>query len=507
MRLRRPLIALVGAALAAAPLAATSGAQAAATVTVTPSALQGQHRPDGLRGVRHRRRSLHARRRVTRPTGCRRSSRRTASAAPRTTRPASAGPSPRGATPCSPTRASASAARAARSRSTTPTGTARPASQLVSYLGGKAGIAFTDAGTHSPAPTLDVVQRDAKDHAGMPLPTILGSAWSAAPTAVRSSSRPPASTRASTRSSRSSPGTTCRTRSAPNNTDFRPRACSLRTSGRDQARAGPSASRARARRRRDERRTAIPSRLVGCPNFADFVCPALVDGRRDRLPRPTRRSRSLRHASVATYLSAGHGSRRCSCRARTTRCSTSTRPSPTYQALRAQGTPVKMIWHSWGHSGAPRHPASRASAAPTPPPSTRPHRVASWFGHYLKDSAADPGPEFTYFRDWVNYTGIATPRSAGDATRSARSGVLPVRKEGPGHRPGGPSRPARQSFLTPPGGLPTSASGIDVFAPQLPARLNLPGTYAAWTSAPLTSDLHVVGSPALNLRVRRRPPR
>ena len=101
-------------------------------------------------------------------TGCRPSSPPTGSAGPRTTRPASGRPSPSAATSCSPTPASASAAPAARSPSTTRTGTASPARQLVSYLGGASGIAFTDAAHTHPAPPLDVVVTDAVGHDGQP---------------------------------------------------------------------------------------------------------------------------------------------------------------------------------------------------------------------------------------------------------------------------------------------------------------------------------------------------
>ena len=45
------------------------------------------------------------------------------------------------------------------------------------------------------------------------------------------------------------------------------------------------------------------------------------------------------------------GCPRCSCRARATRCSTSTTPTPPTGRCERQGTPVQMIWNSGGHGG------------------------------------------------------------------------------------------------------------------------------------------------------------
>ena len=46
-------------------------------------------------------------------------------------------------------------------------------------------------------------------------------------------------------------------------------------------------------------------------------------------------------------------------------------------------------------------------------------RVTDWFDHYLHDRGVSTGPEFSYFRDWVTYAGIATPAYAS-------SGSFPV---------------------------------------------------------------------------------
>ena len=82
----------------------------------------------------------------------------------------------------------------------------------------------------------------------------------------------------------------------------------------------------------------------------------------------------------------------------------------TYRALRAQHTPVKMIWQSWGHSQSTPAPGELSLANPNPRTQYETQRVAAWFDHYLKGhTAPSTGPQFSYFRDWVHYKGIATP--------------------------------------------------------------------------------------------------
>ena len=86
-----------------------------------------------------------------------------------------------------------------------------------------------------------------------------------------------------------------------------------------------------------------------------------------------------------------------------------------YRALKAQGTPTKMIWMNGGHSG-PAAPGELETGSPDPTTQYVTARIADWLDHYLKGAAVDTGPEFSYFRDWVSYTGIATPAYADSPT-------------------------------------------------------------------------------------------
>jgi ABC-2 type transport system ATP-binding protein len=165
--------------------------------------------------------------------------------------------------------------------------------------------------------------------------------------------------------------------------------------------------------------------------------------------------------------------------------------------------PVKMIWQSWGHSGLTPAPGELDLTAPDPATQYEAARFSSWFGQYLKGGPADANPAFSYYRDWVNYTGIATP-AYGSANSYPVGAPRIFYLSGDGTLVTDPAgiKPGAQSFVTPPAGFPTSASGIDAFSANVPPDENLPGTYSAWTSAPLASDMDVVGQPTLDARVQ-----
>ena len=238
----------------------------------------------------------------------------------------------------------------------------KAAKQLVSYLGGKAGIAFTDDAHTTPAPVLDVVQH------GRPrriAPTTRGSAWSAVPTAARSSSPRPASTRASTRSCRSSPGTTCPTRLAPNNTSQSgpPSTASAPTrparpswSGRS---ASPGSASPTACRTPRPTRDACSAARTSPTSSARRSCTPRTTG-----TLTTYQTDQLRHASVASYM------RKIKVPTLIIQGQSDTlfnlnEGIANYRALKAQGTPTKMIWINGGHSG-PAAPGELETGSPDP---------------------------------------------------------------------------------------------------------------------------------------------
>jgi hypothetical protein len=374
------------------------------------------------------------------------------------------------------------------------------ARQLVSFLGGEDGIAYADAAHTQPVAGLDYVVHDPIDHAGRhdaydPRVDMIGGSYGGEVQFAAASVDP--------RIDALIPLITWNDLSyslTPNNTDL--------TTGVTSATPGVTKLTLPLLFFFDgavldsaEGFQYDPSRVIGCPNFTDQICPDLSES--GTLGYPTTDTLALlRHASVSTYL------RQIRIPVLLAQGENDTlfnlnEAAATYQALVAQGTPVKMIWQSWGHSGLTPAPGELDLTNPDPATQYEAARVVSWFGQYLKDGPVDPYPAFSYFRDWVNYTGIATP-AYGSASSYPVGAPRTFYLSGNGalvtDRAG--IQPGTQSFVTAPAGFPTSASGIDAFSANIPPDKNLPGTYATWTSAPLASDMNVVGQPALDVRVQ-----
>ncbi|MGN6161775.1 MAG: alpha/beta fold hydrolase [Marmoricola sp.] len=244
-----------------------------------------------------------------------------------------------------------------------------------------------------------------------------------------------------------------------------------------------------------------PSRLIPCPNFADWVCPGLAyAGSTGTLDSGT--LAHLQSASVASYmknirvpvlLAQGEFDTLFNLN----------EAVATYQALKAQGTPVSMIWHSWGHSSSTPQPGEFNMNNPDPTTQYETGRVFDWFAKYLKNADVSTGPGFAYYRDWVPYTGNAAPAfgsAAGYGTFANQRYYLGTSDLSTGAANG----TGVQSFLTAAGGLPTSMNPIDAIGSMVPIpqqEQDAPGTFASWTSSTLAQNLDVVGSPVLHLTV------
>src|SRR6185503_17616418 len=123
-----------------------------------------------------------------------------------------------------------------------------------------------------------------------------------------------------------------------------------------------------------------PSHLGACPNFDDRVCPGLATSGSLGYADATTLE-LLRHASVATYI------RRIRVPTLLSQGQSDTlfdlqEAVATWQALRAQNTPVKMLWRSAGHSGGG---LGGAEWSETNPESAYESRMAlEWFDFYLR---------------------------------------------------------------------------------------------------------------------------
>ncbi|HWC35019.1 MAG TPA: CocE/NonD family hydrolase, partial [Mycobacteriales bacterium] len=179
----------------------------------------------------------------------------------------------------------------------------------------------------------------------------------------------------------------------------------------------------------------------------------------------------------------------------------------TYRALRRQGTPVKMVWQSWGHN----------LEVPVRGEWVQGHgmlqtyegqRVYAWFNHYLKGQDVPTGPRFAYWRDWMPFAGDGP-----DTVQYGTSSHYPV-----GHRltyytSGAGDLVTRRSevasgsttYANLLGPTPLSFSEVSDIQHQRPISdippFDTPGSYAHWTSAPLRHHIDVAGVPTATLHV------
>lgn len=363
------------------------------------------------------------------------------------------------------------------------------ASQLVSYLGGASGIAFTDASHTVPAPVLNAITHDARDHAGRtqrydPRVGMWGGSYGGQVQFAAAGLDP--------RIDALNPQITWNDLSyslGPNNV----------TSPGNVTVAEPGATKVTwgvlfssvgildgVRYAKDD-----PNRLVGCPNFADFVCPALLTAGTTGYFQPDAIAK-LRHASVASYV------RKIRVPVLLDQGQTDTlfnlnEAVATYRALKAQGTPVSMLWREQGHSGGTPSAAGKAYEDA---------RILRWFDHYLKNASGSTGSAFAYYRDWTGTFAEASSYPVGTSRAVYLSGDGTLQPTTAAVKPGS------QTLLTTAAGLPTGIGDPDALGSQLPAgtpldvpNVDLPGTVASWQTGVLPRGVNVVGAPTLDLRL------
>jgi len=171
----------------------------------------------------------------------------------------------------------------------------------------------------------------------------------------------------------------------------------------------------------------------------------------------------------------------------------------TYAALRANGTPVKLLWQSWGHSTSQPRPGELDLADPM---SSHQGRVfAQWFDHYLRGAADAPALDFSYYRPWADTTGDAS-------TAYASASSYPVAAPTTVHLSGsdalvrdpGQVQPGTAMFTGPGAGAPTSYTETSAVDQKQPVT-DAPGTAARWSTTPLAQDVDLVGSPVLTVKL------
>jgi predicted acyl esterase len=159
-----------------------------------------------------------------------------------------------------------------------------------------------------------------------------------------------------------------------------------------------------------------PSRDVGCPNFADEACTAAAQLNTAGYPDDATLALA-RHASVSTYAARVKAPTLLVQGERDTLFNLQEAVA-TFHTFQAQGTPVRMVWQSWGHSDGTPAPGELDFGAASLRDSYLGNRFLDWMNHYVRgDGSAPVGPLFSYFRDWVPYD--TSPAHAGTAVAKA----------------------------------------------------------------------------------------
>ncbi|MFE4870006.1 CocE/NonD family hydrolase [Streptomyces sp. NPDC056682] len=167
----------------------------------------------------------------------------------------------------------------------------------------------------------------------------------------------------------------------------------------------------------------------------------------------------------------------------------------TYHTLQEQGTPTKMIWQSWGHSGG-QAPGELNLTQGNLETSYTGQRILAWFDRYLrKQKHTDTGPAFAYYRDWRSGYGeaAAVPPLSQKVYLSGDGKLVDNRAK--------VVRGSREytNWLVPTSHSESSLAGT-IGLPD-PQPYDTPGTYLGWDTDPLKAPVDVVGSAKATLKV------
>jgi putative CocE/NonD family hydrolase len=258
-----------------------------------------------------------------------------------------------------------------------------------------------------------------------------------------------------------------------------------------------------------ENAPADPDTLAGCPNFTDQACVGITA--MNTVGYPDAGTLALaKHASVASYVKQVKAPTLLVQGQKDTLFNLN-EAMATYSSLKAQGTPVKMVWQSWGHSGSAPAPGELDFGAKSLRDSYLGNRFLNWMNHYVRgDDTSTTGPQFEYFRDWVKYD--TSPAKAGTAIAAAYARIASFS--------GAPTNTlyfsgADQLKASKAAAVVGSASYANVSAAPTSYSetsgleggqvnqepFDTPGTFVSFTSDALSAPADVVGSPKVTLRL------
>ncbi|MDQ3305394.1 MAG: hypothetical protein M3535_05335, partial [Actinomycetota bacterium] len=163
------------------------------------------------------------------------------------------------------------------------------------------------------------------------------------------------------------------------------------------------------------------------------------------------------------------------------------------RALREQGAPVKVLWHSGGHSG-PLQPGEADEGLD--PDGIVNARILTWWDRWLGDDRrVDTGPAFEYaLVDDGDLRYAGAPAEAdlnGDSIRYLSGDGRLV--DDPDEATSGTDR-----FHSPALGLPAASSETSAIQDRLDVpAFDVPGQHVAWDTSPFPDDTALVGVPRL----------
>jgi ABC-2 type transport system ATP-binding protein len=254
---------------------------------------------------------------------------------------------------------------------------------------------------------------------------------------------------------------------------------------------------------------ADPETMRFCPNFTDQACVGVAALNAAGYADPATKALA-RHASVASYVGKVKTPTLLVQGQKDTLFNLNEAVA-TYRSLRAQKTPVKMVWQSWGHSGSDPVPGELDFGAASLRDSYLGNRFLNWMNHYVKgQTTASTGPQFEYFRDWVKYDTSAAGAGKAVGAAYARSSTVPWDPThtlyfSGGHELKATKAAAKSSSASyaNASAVPTSyseTSGLEGSQVNNPPT-DAPGTFVSFTSDPLAAPADVVGSPVVKLRL------
>jgi putative CocE/NonD family hydrolase len=256
-----------------------------------------------------------------------------------------------------------------------------------------------------------------------------------------------------------------------------------------------------------------PAPASTCPNFDQVDCPVITDLTDDGYADPASAQLAAEY-SVSSYMSHIRTPVMLMQGEDDTLFDVNEAVA-TYDALRAQKTPVKMVWQSWGHSDLSSAPGELGNGLgildANGSVSVEGQMILDWFNHYVKGAGPAPTLNFSFYRPWVTYKGDDAAAAYASAPKYpiAQSSALYLSggaASGTGTAAGADALVSSQSsatggslsFTTPAANATqsvTEQSGISQTVPLSDPA----GTYAEYESAPLSANTYVVGIPQVTL--------